>query len=290
MSEPFTQWHPIFTDLLRTLVQDHYEVWTNLPVGDLPREADIVLVRRTSDEPPPFRTLLHYLTTWNIIEFKGRTVSARFRDIDLLVELGLGVDRKLNEDRAKAGLEPLGPEEVSFWYIVNHFGDRFVEEARAVFGTLEEASPGVWRSQILRRPVFLIDSTGVTVDRESVAVHLVGEEVPEIEQELARIIVEEPAFWERYGVMLKALHPNIYEEVARMAAAKNQPGDLDLRPFVEKIGVKKYLEPVGTEEMIAAVGMGKIVEEAGVVNIFDNCSPEQRKQFVELYQRANPPS
>ena len=290
MSDSSRQWHPIFTDLLRSLVRDHYEVRTNLPVGDLPREPDIVLVRRTSDQPPPFRTLLHYLTTWNIIEFKGRSVSARFRDLDLLVELGLGVDRKLNEDRVGEQLDQIGPEEVSFWYIVNHFGDRFLDEARAAFGSLEEASPGVWRSQILRRPVFLIDSTGVTVDRESVAIHLVGEESVEIEQQLARVIVEEPAYWERYGVTLKAFHPNIYEEVARMAAAKNQPGDLDLRPFVDKIGVKKYLEPVGTEEMIAAVGMGKIVEEAGVVNIFDNCSPEQRKQFVEMYQRANPPS
>ena len=196
MTEASTQWHPIFTYLLRSLVEDHYEVQTNLPVGDLPREADIVLVRRTSDRPP-FQTLLHYLTTWNVIEFKGRSVSARFRDLDLLVELGLGVDRKLNEDRAREGLEHLGPEEVSFWYIVNHIGDRFLDEARTIFGTLEEASPGVWRSQILSRPVFLIDSVGVAVDRESVAVHLVGEESPEIEKELARVIAEEPVYWVR---------------------------------------------------------------------------------------------
>ena len=194
------------------------------------------------------------------------------------------MDGKLNEDRAKTELEPLGPEEVSFWYIVNHFGDRFVEEARAIFGTLEEASPGVWRSQILRRPVFLIDSVGVTVDRESVAVHLVGEESPEIEQQLARVIVEEPAYWERYGVSLKAFHPNIYEEVARMAAAKNQPGDLDLRPFVDKIGVKKYLEPIDTEEMIQSAGPKKVVETLGVERYVANLSPEDRQRLKDLLQ------
>ena len=192
------QWHPIFVSLLRSLVEDHYEVQTNLPVGDLPREADIVLVRRISEALPPFQTLLHYLTTWNIIEFKGRSVSARIRDLDLLVELGLGVDRKLNEDRTREGLGTLAPAEVSFWYIVNHIGQRFLDEARTILGTLEEASPGVWRSQILSRPVFLIDSVGVTVDRESVAIHLVGEESPEIEQNLARVIVGETGYWERY--------------------------------------------------------------------------------------------
>jgi hypothetical protein len=283
MSEPSTQWHPIFTYLLRTLVEDHYEVQTNLPVGDLPREADIVLVRRTSDRPPPFRTLLHYLTTWNIIEFKGRTVSARFRDIDLLVELGLGVDRKLNEDRTNAGTEPLGPEEVSFWYIVNHFGDRFLEEARAALGTLEEASPGVWRSQILRRPVFLIDSAGVTVDRESVAVHLVGEESPQIEQELARVIALEPAYWVRYGGFLATSHPKILEETRRMATANAKPGDIDLHPLIEMVGQAKVAEALGLEAMIKAMGV-----ESVLAKLSADLPPEKQKQARELFGLKEP--
>src|SRR5262245_50113151 len=36
------QWHPLFAQLLRSLVEDHYAVETNVPVGDLPREADIL--------------------------------------------------------------------------------------------------------------------------------------------------------------------------------------------------------------------------------------------------------
>ena len=49
------QWHPIFAQLLRPLVQDYYEVQTDVPVGDAPREADLVLLRRTSEGPPPSR-------------------------------------------------------------------------------------------------------------------------------------------------------------------------------------------------------------------------------------------
>jgi hypothetical protein len=56
-----TQWHPIFDDLLRRTLQDYYEVQTNVPVGDLPREADIVLVLRASSKKPPFRTLWKHL-------------------------------------------------------------------------------------------------------------------------------------------------------------------------------------------------------------------------------------
>ena len=92
-----TQWHPLFAELLRPLLQNYYEVQTNVPVGDAPRETDILLVRRTLDQPPPFHGLWRHLTTWNTLEFKGPTVSARLRDLSLLVELGLGIERRLNE-------------------------------------------------------------------------------------------------------------------------------------------------------------------------------------------------
>lgn len=39
-----SQWHPLFAELVR-LLQDYFEVQTNVAVGDLPREADIVLER-----------------------------------------------------------------------------------------------------------------------------------------------------------------------------------------------------------------------------------------------------
>src|SRR5207244_13644475 len=44
----FRSWHPIFAQLLRPILEGHYEVRTTVPVGDLPREADIVLLHRSS--------------------------------------------------------------------------------------------------------------------------------------------------------------------------------------------------------------------------------------------------
>src|SRR5471030_2554383 len=109
-----TQWHPIFDDLLRKALQDYYEVQTNVPVGDLPREADIVLVRRASKAKPPFRTLWKHLTRWNVLEFKGRSESARVNDVDLLVEVGLGIHRRLQEQEPNS---KIGRVHVSFWYL-----------------------------------------------------------------------------------------------------------------------------------------------------------------------------
>ena len=49
-----TQWHPIFRLLLRSTLHEYYDVQTNVPVGDLPREADII-VYAVHKRKPPFR-------------------------------------------------------------------------------------------------------------------------------------------------------------------------------------------------------------------------------------------
>jgi hypothetical protein len=74
-----TQWHPIFARLLRPAVESHYQVETTMPVGDAPREADFVLLRRTGHGALPFRGLWRHLTAWNILEFKGPTRLAAAR-------------------------------------------------------------------------------------------------------------------------------------------------------------------------------------------------------------------
>src|ERR1700736_841026 len=135
------QWHPVFAQLLRPAVQDYYDVQTTVPVGDAPREADFVLLRRTAAQPLRFQGLWRNLTTWNILEFKGPTVSPRRGDVDLLVELCLGIDRRLRHGQARPG-----SEEVSFWYRANRLGRRFVNEAEGKLRTLEPMGAGLWRS------------------------------------------------------------------------------------------------------------------------------------------------
>jgi hypothetical protein len=225
--------------------------------------------------------LLHYLTTWNVLEFKGRSVSARIRDLDLLVELGLGIDRRLNEERTRQKRPPLDASEVSFWYIVNHLGRRYLTKAQELLGNLEQMSPGVWHCQVMRRQLFLIDGQTVPVERESVPLHLAGEGSREIDEALARLIVEEPGYWELYGSLLGALHPNIFEEASHMATTKGKRGDLDLRPFIAKVGLKKIFNAVELGDLIDAVGPKKVLKELGIERILANLSVQDRLKLKE---------
>jgi hypothetical protein len=141
------QWHPLFAQLLRPLLEQQYEVRTNVAVGDAPRAADLVLVRRTSPGPP-FQGLWRWLTPWNVLEFKGPTVDARLDHLDALLELGLGIHRRLNEERAEERLARVPQEEVSFWYLARHLGRRFLAGARNLVGPIEPLADGVWWAHV----------------------------------------------------------------------------------------------------------------------------------------------
>src|SRR5262245_61594575 len=130
------QWHPIFAALLRPMLELYYEIRTNVPVGDLPRAAGIGLLRRLGAAAPPFGGRWRLWTPWNVVDFKGPTVSARVDDLDRLMELGLGIRRRLNELRTREQPARLRRDEVSFWYVANRLGKRWLKGAAQLLGRL----------------------------------------------------------------------------------------------------------------------------------------------------------
>jgi hypothetical protein len=191
-------------------VESPYEVHTNVPVGDAPREPDLLLLRRRRSGRPPFAGLWRDLTAWNVLEFKAPTVSPRDEDLDGLVEVGLGVHRRLNEERDKQGQAPLGPDEVSLWYLANHLGRRLLTGWERRLGTLEPHGAGVWRCRVLGRLVLLVSGAQLPVEENSLPLHLVGKEPRQTEDAVARLVAGRRDLWQRYGGWLATLHPEAY--------------------------------------------------------------------------------
>lgn len=276
-----TQWHPLFAELLRPLLQDYYEVQTNVPVGDAPREADILLLRRTSDEPTPFRGLWRHLTIWNIFEFKGPTVAARLRDLDLLVELGLGIHRRLNEEQHRQRKTLLEPERASFWYVVRGLGRTFLQNARLWLGPLEEIETGLWRGQVLQHLVFLVSSETFASEPDSVPLHLLLRRSPEQERELARLVVEQPHYLEWYASTFSRLHPEAWREVRQMARSKAPELKFDLSEVIEDIDMKKLIDSGGFKRLVQKAGATEFVKELGVDWLLSNLPPAQLRKLKE---------
>ena len=255
---------------------------TNYAVGDIPREADILVVHRTSAGPPPFRGLWRHLTTWNVFEFKGPTVAARVRDLDLLVEVGLGVDRRLNEDRVRQRQAALEPEQVSFWYIVRGFGLRFQDEARRRLAQLEEIAPGLWRGQALRRLVLLVNSERFATEPDSVPLHLLVRRATEQERELARLVIEQRNYLAWYQPVLAGLHPEAWAEVETMARAKSKGLKFDFNAVVRYHGLHALVEACGgLKTVVKAFGPKNVVKEIGLDGILASLTPEERQKLKE---------
>jgi hypothetical protein len=287
-----TQWHPIFAQLLRPAVEAYYEVETTFPVGDAPREADFVLLRRMTDTPPPCRGLWRNLTPWNVLEFKGPTVSPRRGHIESLIELGLGIDRQLRTRRA-APPRRLAPQEMSFWYLANRLGRRFMTEAERSLGDLAPLGAGLWRSEVLGRLVFLVSSIDLPVEEDSLPLHIVGQEPLATERRVARLVVEEPKLQQRYGGWMASLHPGAWKEIDAMVRKTGKGLTIDLRPaiqlmglghVIEQVGTKQVIEQIGAKQFIEEIGSRRVIEEIGLEDLLANLSPAERRELKRRLQ------
>jgi hypothetical protein len=271
MARRKTQWHPLLAGLLRHEVEQYYELTTNLLVGDLPRQADIVLLRRTAAEKPPFHGLWRCLTLWNVLEYKGPPVAARREHLPFLVEVGLGIARRLNEQRSRDGERPTSEGDISFWYLANRLGRSFLRVATNRLGGLEELGNGIWQSMVLCHPVFLVSTVDLPVDEESLPLHVLGIEPMEQQIVVGQFLIETAERVEAYGSSFAGLHPAAWREVKAMAKSRRGGPKMDLDAVVDFVG--------GLDNMIKNLGERQLLEQMGIDRILANLSPAQRREL-----------
>jgi hypothetical protein len=220
-----------------------------------------------------------------VLEFKGPTVSPRDEHLNLLVELGLGISRRLNEERAKQRQPALGPQETALWYLVNRLGRRLLRSWGQRVPGLRPHGQAIWRCEVLGHPVFLVSGNSLPVEEASLPLHLVARESAETEQAVARLVAGRPELWERYGGWLASLHPAAYKEVQGMARQTREPLRLDLRPIVESMGMEWVIEQLGAKHVIEHLGAKRVIDElGGVKTIWAELTPEQRRQLKRLME------
>ncbi len=287
------QWHPIFAQLLRPIVEAYYEVRTTVPVGDAPREADFVLLRRTRPGLPPFRGLWRHLTAWSILEFKGPSTSPRRGDVDLLVELGLGIDRRLHHKQVRKRQPRIEPGDVSFWYLANRLGRRFLRDAERKLGLLESLGPGLWRCRLLERLEFLVSGIDLPVEADSLPLHIVGQEPLATERLVAQLVLEQTELQQHYSGWIATLHPTAWREVEAMARTGLKKLKLDVRPAIEYLGLGTVIEQVGIERVIEQVGIDRVlvllgdrevVKRMGLDRFLATLSPSEKRELKRRLQ------
>jgi hypothetical protein len=236
-------------------------------------------MRRTAAGATPFRGMWRHLTLWNILEFKGPSVVPRRGDADLLVELGLGIDRRLRTARPLRKRRPVQRDEVSFWYLANRLGQRFLQDAAEALGSLEPLGPGMWRSGILGRQVFSVSGSDLPVDEDSLPLHLVGREPLATEREVARLVLAQPELQQRYGGWVASLHPAAWKEAEAMAKTAGKGLKIDFRPAIETLGLKYVLDQVGFDRVIEEMGDKEVIKRMGLERMLATLTPAERREL-----------
>jgi hypothetical protein len=276
-----TQWHTAFAHLLRPMVEDYYEVATNVPVGDLPREADVVLLRRTARANPPFHGLWRRLTEWNILEYKGPSVSPRLQDVDYLVELGLGIHRRLNEERKKKKQDSVPPNEVSFWYLANRLGPRYFEGLMRR-GLVFDVDPrSGWSTSILNHPLYLVSTFDLPVEPDSLPFHLLGVDSEEKKSEVARLVNEQPELKDLYKQAWASLHPDQLQEFLAMARSSKKGVTFHLMPLVEVIGWKEAIHQLGPDQLLDQLTNDEADRRKVLQRLVGRLSDAERNELLE---------
>ncbi|NLF72936.1 MAG: hypothetical protein GX575_28200 [Candidatus Anammoximicrobium sp.] len=279
------QWHPLFAYFLRQVLEGRYEVLTNLAVGDVPREADVVVLKRSALRGPQFRHLWKWLTHWNILEFKGPTVRPRESHLDLLLELGLGVARRLNEQRVRDKLRPLAPRQISWWYVVRELPRSMRTKWEQRVGRLSQLENGLWRGVVVGYPLYLLSSIETSLDDESLPLHLLGARRPQEEAALAQYVLRHADVFCHYAPWMFALHTRAWKkEQAVIGKVIDDNLEIDWTPVVEEfgldllirqVGLARVVEEVGLARVVEEVGLARVIEEVGVDKLLDSLTPDQ---------------
>ncbi len=139
-----TWWHPLLVSLLRWQLGSHYRVEEEVPVGQMPLQIDIILIRKEQGELPAHARdmlagLVERLGESTLIEFKGPSDTLRAGDLQTFLAYML-LYRAQNEpllDRDQLHLVIIAPRRTK----------AFEDEMRALNITAQTDAAGVWRLQ-----------------------------------------------------------------------------------------------------------------------------------------------
>ncbi|MGL4552872.1 MAG: hypothetical protein ACRC33_16980, partial [Gemmataceae bacterium] len=278
-----TQWHPAFVALMKLSVGDYYEVEHEFPTGELPRQADLVLIRRERAEPP-FDGIWMHLGPWNLFEFKGPTDAADDWDLDLLMHVGTGVAYRLNERRREAGGERFANREFALWYLAPSLGEAFWRRARHR-AAWEPEGGGLWRGQVWGHPIFLLDY-GQADPRQVDALPLnvlrrdLGTPPGMRDMLLSRLDL-----LRRFKEFVASYQPDLWEAVRLMA---QQKGTIDWEAVGRVEDLRTILPFIPPKHVADEMGE-QVVEAMGMENVFETLlKTKTTEELMEFLRQKRP--
>ncbi len=281
------QWHPLFAHLLGLLIKDFYEVHTEVPVSDLPRRADLLLIHRHPGQQPNFRGLWSNLNDWNILEFKGPTDSAEEEDLELLMHVGTGVTYRLNEQRYERQEARLENRQVSLWYLAPVLGETFLGHARTRM-YLEYQTGGLWRGSSWGHTIWLLAYRDAPVEADTIPLHLLDLDPAGAPAALGEVVLGTEELLQRFSKWLSTLQPELWKEIRQMASTSKRDSIIDWQAVGEFADLGEAVRLLPPEKVIQILGVERAIKAMGAEQALDGLlATVSREQLREMLRRRD---
>ncbi len=216
-------WHPFLAEMLRLSYADRLDVRENLPLGDLPLEADLLLIRRDPAAPLPYP--LDFLGPTTLVEFKSPTDTADQAALEQLEIYGLRYVRR--EGLARR-------DDLTLWLMASQVAENVSRPGKAELTGARAVGPGVTRGTLDGFPTCVVDLQAVPFTPETLPLHMVA--TGKQERALAEFVVGHYRHYPRQLDVLTHLH-----EIPFMEVLMSQGMTLEQIDAHEKEVLKKWL-------------------------------------------------
>ena len=186
-------WHPFLAQMLRLSYADRLIVQEQVSLGDLPLQADLLLIRRDPSLALPYP--LEFLGARTLVEFKSPDDTADQAALEQLEIYGLLYVRREQLPRRS---------DLTLWLMASNIAANVSQPGRTELTRVQDVGPGVRRGTHDGFPTLQLDLQAVPFSPDTIPLHMVagGRQ----ERALVEYIIEHYKHYPHQLDLLASLH------------------------------------------------------------------------------------
>jgi hypothetical protein len=274
-------WHPFLVQMLRLRYSDRLIIRDKLPLGDLPLEADLLLVRRDPAVVLPYP--LQFLGRQTLVEYKSPDDTADQAALEQLEIYGMLHCRR-------EGLPRRG--ELTLWLMASQIAANVSQPGRTELVGLHAVGPGVSQGMLDGFPTYLIDLQGVPFTPDTIPLHMVA--TGRQERALVEYIIEHYQHHPAELDLMQHLHMVAFMEVLMLHGLTLEQIGIDEDALVKLIGLSKhpakYLKYLDRKQLAKGLDTEELAK-----GLIEQLGPEKARELIERLAKSpsseeSPPS
>jgi Mg/Co/Ni transporter MgtE len=137
----------------------------------------------------------------------------------------------------------------------------------------------LWCTTLLQRPLFLVSSSHLSVEPDTLPIHMLGVDSEEKSREVGRLVNSQPALREQYQEVWASLHPEKLKEFIHMARSSKRGPVFHVMPLVEVIGWDETIRQLGTDNIMQHLLADNKSRKKIVAQFLSQLTPEERAEL-----------